>query len=100
MTDSAPIKVFLSYSHQDEDLKDRIRTHLAPLIGEGLITVWDDLSIEPGEEWDPAIEGELRSSGIILLLVSPDFLASGFIMENEVPIAMERHEAGQATVIP
>ncbi|SRR6266436_2206735 len=42
----------------------------------------------------------LNSAQIILLLVSPDFLASEYCYGDEVERAMKRHEAGEAIVIP
>ena len=93
-------KLFLSYSHQDEDLKNKLNTHLAPLRRNGKIAVWQDRQILAGTEWDAAIKQELAEADIILLLVSPDFIASDYIWKYEIAGAMERHERREATVIP
>lgn len=93
-------KLFLSYSHQDEDLKNKLATHLAPLRRSGKIAVWQDRQILPGTEWDAAIKAELAEADIILLLVSPDFIASDYIWLHEIAEAMERHERREATVVP
>ncbi|HEX9732192.1 MAG TPA: AAA family ATPase, partial [Thermoanaerobaculia bacterium] len=42
----------------------------------------------------------LEKAHVILLLVSPDFIASDFCWSTEMARAMERHEAGTARVIP
>jgi O-acetyl-ADP-ribose deacetylase (regulator of RNase III) len=93
-------EVFISYSHKDERLCKRLETHLTSLKLEGLITDWHDRQIVPGSEWDREIDQHLNSAKIILLLLSADFMASRYIMDIEVDRALERHEAGDACVIP
>ncbi len=93
-------KLFLSYSHKDEPLKDQLNVFLAPLRRSGKIAVWQDRQILPGTEWDAAIKQELAEADIILLLVSPDFIASEYIWKYEIAGAMERHERREATVVP
>lgn len=95
-----PIKVFFSYSHEDEKLKDELIKHLSILQRQGTVSVWNDRLIPPGSEWDQEIDDQLNSADIILLLVSPDFLASDYCWGIEVKRAMQRHEAGEACVIP
>jgi TIR domain len=92
--------IFLSYSHQDEPLKDQLNVFLAPLRRNGKIAVWHDHQILPGQEWDAAIKQELTEADIILLLVSPHFLASDYIWQHEISKAMERHERRETTVVP
>jgi hypothetical protein len=41
--------------------------------------VWQDIQILSGEEWEPEIDNALHGRHLGLLLVSPEFLASGFI---------------------
>lgn len=95
-----PLELFYSYSHKDEPLRDELEIHLAMLKNEGVIRGWHDRQIPPGQEWDENIDEHLNSAHIILLLASPDFLASKYCYGIEVTRAMERHEAGEARVIP
>jgi hypothetical protein len=92
--------VFFSYSHKDEELRDRLETHLATLKRQGQIDTWHDRRILGGDEFDGHISEHLEQADIILLLVSPDFLASNYCCDREMLRAMERHHAGQARVIP
>jgi len=92
--------LFFSYSHRDEQLRDELQTHLAPLQREGLIESWHDRRISAGDELDHAISRNLEDADIILLLVSPYFLASDYCYDMEMARAMERHHAGTARVIP
>jgi hypothetical protein len=92
--------IFFSYSHRDEDLRDRLETHLAMLKQQRLIEAWHDRRILAGDEIDRSVSVNLEAADIILLLVSSDFLASKYCYDVEVGRAMERHEAGEARVIP
>ena len=96
----APITLFYSYSHKDEALRDQLETALIMLKRQGVILDWHDRRIEAGTEWDGAIRKNLDEAGIILLLVSADFVASRYCWDIEIARAMKRHEAGTARVIP
>ena len=61
-------KVFYSYSHKDEDLREELGKHLAPLRREGAIIDWHDRKIGAGKEWEGEIEEHLNTTHIILLL--------------------------------
>lgn len=92
--------VFFSYSHKDEELRDRLEVALATLKHQGLIETWHDRMLRVGDEFDPGIRQELERADIILLLVSPDFIASPYCYDVEMTRALERHHAGEARVIP
>ena len=97
---SKGIEVFFSYSHKDEELRDELEKHLSILKYRGLITAWYDRKIGAGEEWKGELDGHLNSAQIILLLISSDFLASMYCYDIEMRRAMERHNSGEARVIP
>ncbi len=95
-----PVELFFSYSHKDEKLRDKLEPHLAMLKREQVIKAWHDRKISAGTKWAQAIDDNLNSAGIILLLISADFLASDYCYAIEMQRAMERHETGEARVIP
>jgi internalin A len=95
-----PIRLFYSYAHKDEYLRDQLQTHLKILERRKLITVWHDRKIMAGGEWGGEIDDNLERAHIILLLVSADFIASDYCWDKEVKRALERHDAREATVIP
>jgi len=95
-----PVELFFSYSHKDEKLRDKLEPHLAMLKRDKVIKSWHDRKISAGTEWAKAIDDHLNSADIILLLISADFLASDYCYDLEMTRAMERHEAGEARVIP
>ncbi len=92
--------VFFSYSHLDEALRDQLEKQLAMLKRQSVIETWHDRRIGAGNDLDRAITAQIETAEIILLLVSPDFLASDYCYDREMLRAMERHEAGHAIVIP
>lgn len=96
----SPLRLFYSYSHRDERLLDRFRPHLSVLRREGVLQEWHDRRISAGHEWQDEIDEQLESAHIVLLLISADFLASDYIHERELRRALEKHDAGQACVIP
>src|SRR3954462_12282515 len=95
-----PLVVFASYSHKDEALHDELAKHLKPLELEGVILPWHDRKITAGREVGSAIDNVLEKAEIILLLISPDFVASDYCWSREMKRAMERHESGEAHVVP
>jgi hypothetical protein len=94
------VSVFFSYSHKDEELRNALDVHMAPLRRGKLISSWHDRKIGAGTEWDAAISAQLQAADIIVLLLSPDFLASDYCNDTEIPAALARHTAGEAVVIP
>jgi hypothetical protein len=93
-------RLFFSYSHKDEALRDRLEVHLSVLKREGAISVWHDRRIAAGDEFDRRIDEELERADIILLLISADFLASDYCHDVEMQRALQRHAERSARVIP
>jgi hypothetical protein len=94
------ISIFISYSHRDDEWRQELDTHLSGLRRQGVISVWHDRRIVAGEEWAGAIDDNLEAADVILLLISSDFIASDYCYKIEMKRALERHEAGEAVVIP
>jgi TIR domain-containing protein/NB-ARC domain-containing protein len=95
-----PVNVFLSYAHKDKELLPPLEDHLSMLKREGLISTWCDRQIMPGTNWARVIDQHMEQATLILLLVSAAFLASDYCYQIEMTRALERHQAGQAIVIP
>jgi hypothetical protein len=94
------IKLFFSYSHKDEQLRNELETHLALLRRQKVISSWHDRRITAGKDLDQSIDFNLETSQIILLLVSANFLASDYCYDREMARAIEKHNDGSALVIP
>ncbi|MCA9036847.1 MAG: toll/interleukin-1 receptor domain-containing protein [Planctomycetaceae bacterium] len=93
------MKVFFSYSHADETVRDQLDVHFSMLKRSGVET-WHDRCILGGEEFDRVIRQELENADLILLLVSPAFLNSAYCYSVEMIRALQRVEEGTAHILP
>jgi hypothetical protein len=94
------VSVFYSYSHEDSRFKLQLETQLSMMRRQGLIDEWSDRELTAGEDFANEIDDRLLRADLVLLLISPDFLASDYCYEREMNTALERHERGEARVIP
>lgn len=92
------VRLFVSYSHRDEALKDQLVSHLKVLQMDGLIDVWHDRRIDPGHDWATEIDGALGDADIAVFLISADFFASDYCNGVEVARAFERQGDGLVIV--
>ena len=104
---SGPPAVFVCYAHEDNVDADpgrrwvaRLREHLEPLVRGGLLRVWWDREIPLGARWDETIHSVVDQAFAAVVLVSPDSLASSYIMDRELPALVERLHQRQLTLLP
>lgn len=95
-----PSRVFVSYSHMDEDDRVRLDVHLAPLVRERIIDLWCNRMIPPGADWERGIEDELANADIVILLVTADFVKSVYCFEKELTAALRRHQEQGVRIVP
>ncbi|MGB2981639.1 MAG: toll/interleukin-1 receptor domain-containing protein, partial [Candidatus Zixiibacteriota bacterium] len=92
--------VFISYSHKDEEWKDRLITHLGVLEKQGYLKTWDDRQIEGGDDWRSEIENAMDSAHVIVPMITADFLTSDFILNEEVTKMLERKRKARVRIMP
>lgn len=95
-----PLRLFYSYSHEDENFREELNAHLKILERKGLILQWHDRCIVAGDNWQNQIDENLENADIILLLISSDFINSEYCYNVEMSRALEHSEKGIASVIP
>ena len=94
------IDVLLYYTPQDKRISDKLKEHLAPLVRNNYIAIWDSGNILPGTEWKKEMDTHFRKAQFILLLVSSSFLASSYLDRREAQEAIRQHERKEKQVIP
>lgn len=94
------MRVFFSYSHRDEAVRDQLEVHCAVLKRNGEIETWYDRRILGGDDFNSEIRFELEHADIILLIVSQHFLNSDYCYSVEMTRALERAEEGTAQILP
>jgi predicted nucleotide-binding protein len=99
--------IFISYSHHDEEWANRLSKHLQKMVflkGKNNIElstlVWDDRKIMPGQKWQEEIQNAIESSSIAVLLLSPSFLSSDYIIKHELPSLLRKSKEKDIKVIP
>lgn len=95
-----PLKLFISYAHEDESWRAKLNPNLDLLQREGLVELWYDLKIVPGDKWDDEIKRKLNEAELYVFLMSTDLLVSDYVRDTELPIARRRHETYQARLLP
>lgn len=94
-------KVFVSYSHADKKKwLPLFQKKLAVLETQGLLDLWDDTRIKPGDDWYAEIDRALKDCQIALLLISDEFLSSRFIQQKEMVDLLEKHKVGGLRLYP
>jgi hypothetical protein len=96
--DAPPREVFVSHAHEDRRWVDRLLRYVRPRLSAGTIAVWSDRDIEAGQFWQREIEQAVGRARVALLFVSPDYLRSAFVAENELP-ALVRAAEDRRTVL-
>lgn len=94
-------QIFVSYSHKDREWLDRLQVMVKPYLREAEheLVLWDDTRIDPGQRWDDEIRRALTTAGVVVALVSADFLASSYVMEHELPVMLEAEEKEGLTLL-
>lgn len=92
--------VFISYSHTDKSWKNHLLSELAELEQAGRIVAWDDRQIDGGAQWYDRLQKELSKAAVAVCLISPDFLTSAFVTNEEVPYLLQRQAEAGKIILP
>jgi hypothetical protein len=94
------MEAFISYSHNDEIILERLHKHLAQLQRDNLLRAWSDHDILAGGSLDSEISGALEKSQLFIALLSPDYIASNYCYEKEFETALKMQEEGRLIIVP
>ena|SRR5450631_2030563 len=95
-----PVSVYLSYAQKDEALKQEFEDYLAIMQQNGLISCWVERQVQRGTDWSQVIDPRLLAADLVLVLVSPGLVASGYCSGAELSEAFKRSKKGEIRVIP
>ncbi len=92
--------IFISYSHKDEEEKEKLLSHLGVLQRDGLIGLWSDDQIGAGDDWEQEMKTAMDQAKVAILLITANFLTSNFNLDKEVPVLLQRRKDEELTVFP
>jgi hypothetical protein len=91
--------IFVSYAHKDGKWLAALTTLMAPWLRERRLNLWDDTRIAAGQRWKAEIEAAMDEASVAVLLVTKEFLASRFVVENELPVLLDKARADRLRLI-
>src|SRR5690349_20844717 len=94
------INIYLSYAQKDEALKQEFEDYLIIMQDSGLISGWVERQVQRGTDWSQVVDPRLLTADLVLLLLSPGLVASGYCAGAEMREAFKRRDAGETIIIP
>jgi hypothetical protein len=98
--DNDSITIFYCYAPEDAYYCRELEKHLASLRRQKMVNSWHGLNMQAGDIARDEMDRALRAADIVLLLISPDFMASDTLYEEQVQPALAQRAAGTTVVIP
>ena len=92
--------VFLSYSHKDKTWPKRVATQLGVLEKAGKLTLWSDVLIRAGKDWEQKIHEAMLGARVAVLVVTANYLTSDFVLQAEIPVLLDKHAQDGMTIYP
>ncbi|HEU0078928.1 MAG TPA: toll/interleukin-1 receptor domain-containing protein, partial [Longimicrobiaceae bacterium] len=94
-----PPTVFISYNRTDQAWKERLATHLRVFEGQGLLNVWDDRMLPPGEDWAQQIQAGMAAANVGVVLLSAGSLTPEWV-QGEVEHLLQRRDREGLHIVP
>ncbi len=94
-------KVVVSYSKKDLTQLHLLKRYLRPLVDMELIEEpWNCThNLTTSQEWDPEIQQHFAEADVVIFLVSENFYATRYIVEHEIPDAIDRYDRDRSVKI-
>jgi GTPase SAR1 family protein len=100
---TANVKIFISYAHVDDDIRKLFEERYLKAIQNHYaedLEVWSDIKLKPAAGWDNKIKNEINAANVIIFFLSNGFLASNYINETEIQKALGRYRQKQQIIVP
>lgn len=94
------MKIFISYSRKDKRNCDAFRTALEPLKRTHGVEILYDGNVLAGGDFIRQLDEALEAADIVVLLISPYYMASEYCYNIEMVRALERRAEGKCIVVP
>jgi internalin A len=98
-TAPVPVRVFVSYAHDDERQLKRLDAILDVLEQQHGLASWRDKRLIAGDEWDQEIRRRLEEMDIFLFIASQTSMSRPYIRDPELKRARERHDSGEVEIV-
>ena len=95
----APL-VFISYAHEDRALRQEFEQHLNTYVVNASLALWTDDLIGAGSEWKRSIQDGIEGCAVAVLLLTPNFMGSSFIINSEMAWLRQRHDRQEIRIVP
>jgi hypothetical protein len=89
-TAPAPVRIFVSYAHDDERQLKRLDLMLQILEQQHGLTAWRDQRLIAGDQWDEEIRRRLEEMDVFLFIASATSIVRPYIRDPELKRAEER----------
>lgn len=99
VTAASGAQVFISYKREDRPWMERLLRLLRLIESEDRVLIWADSAIQPGQRWRDEIEAALQRATVGVLLLSPPFLESDFIRNEELPAILDAASQGRLKLV-
>ncbi len=96
----SPLKVFVSYAHEDVYYKNELQKHCSLLERSGKIILWTDDDIRAGDNFTEYIRHEINTADMAILLLSSTYWSKEYISNTELPLILEEKNSRDLEIIP
>ena len=94
-----PVRIFVSYAHDDERQLKRLDAILDVLEQQHGIEPWSDKRLIAGNDWDEEIRRRLEEMDIFLFIASQASLVRPYIRDPEIRRALERRKTDNIEIL-
>lgn len=86
-------RIFVSYSSKDREFVNEVKLHLDLYKNTGSFNYWIDLNLTDESEWNTQIMAEMEKANLLIMLLSPGYLSTSYIIDKEIPVALQYQSA-------